>query len=279
MKIEKGCKAFITGAASGIGRSTAIAMGKRGAKLFLTDRNENGLKETVEMISKGGGEVCKYKAFDISQYEAVKAFADEIHKEYGPVDIVMNVAGVALFAQIEDMTHEHWKKVININLWGPIHGIECFVPEMIRAGKGGHLATVASTAGICGLPWHAAYSTTKFGLVGVSEVLRLDLMRHNIGVTVVCPGAVDTPMKQSAELIGINRESKYIKKKLKQFSEHAVTPERVAELMIRGVEKNKFLVITSTDIKIMYFLKKKCFPLYHLILKKVSVMMNRAREA
>ncbi len=278
MKIQKDCKVFITGAASGIGRSTAIAMGKLGSRLFLTDRNEKGLEETVDIISKNGGEVCKYKAFDISKYEDVKGFADETHKEFGAMDIIMNIAGISVFALVEDMTHEHWRKVINVNLWGPIHGIECFVPEMVRAGNGGHVVTVASAAGLTGAPWHAAYSTSKWGCVGVSEVLRYDLMQHDIGVTVVCPGAVETPLKQTVEILAVNRESNYIKEHEKKFSQHAVSPERVAELIVRAVEKNKFLVFTSFDIWLLYFLKRKCFPLYHLVLKKISKLMNKMKE-
>ncbi len=146
MEIQ-GSKALITGAAGGIGRATAIAMARSGARLFLTDINQKGLEETSHMISRDGGEVCKFKAFDISKYEDVKAFSDEIHRDFGPLDILVNVAGIALFAQLEDMSHDHWKKVIAVNLWGVIHGIECFVPEMISARRG-HVVSVSSTAGI-----------------------------------------------------------------------------------------------------------------------------------
>jgi short-subunit dehydrogenase len=98
------------------------------------------------------------------------------------------------------MRHSDWEKVINVNLWGVIHGIECFVPEMIRAGKGGHIVSVSSTAGLIGLPWHAVYAGTKHALVGISEVLRYDLKKHGIGVSVVCPEAVYTGLVQSAEI-------------------------------------------------------------------------------
>jgi len=170
MKITKGTRAFLTGAGSGIGRASAIELAELGCELFLTDINARGLEETRGMISDKPGRVCKSRAFDIRDLSAVKAFADEIHQEFGPMDIVMNIAGIALFAQIEDMTHQHWEKVIGVNLWGPIHCIECFLPEMIRVKKG-HLVNVASIAGLTGAPWHAAYSTSKWGLAGLSEVL------------------------------------------------------------------------------------------------------------
>lgn len=276
MKIQPGHKVFITGAASGIGRSTAVAMGERGCRLFLMDINGPGLEETARMISKLGGEVGAYRAFDISRYEAVRAFADEVHSKFGPMDIVINNAGIALYALIEDMTHAHWQKVINVNLWGPIHGIECFLPEMIRAKKG-HIVNVSSVAGLIGAPLHAAYSSAKFGLVGLSEVLHYDLMQHNIGVTVVCPGAVETPLKNTVEFLGMDPNSRRVKKLKEGFSRHAVTPERVAGLIIDAVENNRFLVITSFDIKLAYFFKRYFPPVYRYVLLRISRMLNRVR--
>jgi len=271
MKIKPGMKVFITGAASGIGRATAIAFGKLGSRLFLTDRNEAGLKETVKLISPPG-EVARFKSFDISSYEAVKAFADEIHPEFGPMDIIVNNAGIALYALVEDMTHEHWRKIINVNLWGPIHGIECFLPEMIKAHNG-HLVTVSSTSGLIGLPLHAAYAGTKFGLVGISEVLRYDLMMHNIGVTVVCPGAVDTPLQNTVEILGVDPNDPELKAMKEKFSRRTVTPERVADLIVRAVEKKQFLVITSFDIKLLYLFKRFCFPVYHFIMIRLTKLL------
>jgi len=276
MKIEKGAKIFITGAASGIGRSVAIAMSALGCRLFLTDINGKGLEETVAMISKRSGEVCRFQALDVSSYEEVKAFADEIHKNSGPMDIVMNVAGIALFALIEDMTHNHWQKVIAINLWGPIHIIECFVPEMIRAKKG-QIVNVASVAGLMGPPWHAAYSASKAGLVGMSEVLRLDLRQHNIGVTVVCPGGVDTPLKNTVEILGVDNRGEYVKELKQRFAKHAISPDKVAEQIIAAIRKNKFMVITSGDVKFAYLCKHYFPPLYNLILNHISRLMNAGR--
>jgi NAD(P)-dependent dehydrogenase (short-subunit alcohol dehydrogenase family) len=200
MDILTGEKVFITGAASGIGRSTAVAMAKAGGRLFLTDINQEGINQTCKLIKIAGGEVCLVRAFNVADYQAMTVFAQEVHAGYGALDILVNVAGIALFSQVEDMRHSDWEKVINVNLWGVIHGIECFVPEMIRAGKGGHIVSVSSTAGLIGLPWHAVYAGTKHALVGISEVLRYDLKKHGIGVSVVCPEAVYTGLVQSAEI-------------------------------------------------------------------------------
>ena len=255
MKILPGANVCITGAASGIGRATAIAMAGLGVRLFLIDINADGLKETCRLVSDIGGTVCFHKVFDISLYAEVEKFAGEIHRDFGPMDILINNAGIALFALVEDMAHEHWQKVINTNLWGPIHGIECFLKEMIKAKKG-HVVNISSTAGLTGAPWHAAYATAKWGLVGLSEVLRYDLAQHNIGVTVICPGAVNTSMKHSVEILAVDKESTSVQEIVRRFEKHAISPQRAAEIILDAIQKDKFLVITSSDIKLLYFFKR-----------------------
>src|SRR5512136_455543 len=112
MRDLSGKKVFITGAASGIGRSTAISLGALGCRLFLTDINEDGLKKTAEMISNAGGEICMAKAFNVADYQVMSEFAKEMHRGFGSLDILINVAGIALFSQIEDMQHNDWEKII-----------------------------------------------------------------------------------------------------------------------------------------------------------------------
>jgi len=276
MEITEGTKVFVTGAASGIGRSTTFALATMGCRLFLTDRNEKGLQETAEMVSESGGEVCLVRALDVSNYEDVKAFAEEIHGDFGPVDIVMNVAGIALFALLEDMTYSHWKKIIDVNLLGPIHTIQCFVPEMIRAKKG-HVVNVSSLAGLIGLPWHAAYCASKAGLVRMSEVMRTDLKQHHVGVTVVCPGGVDTPIKHTVEILGVELSPGRVSELKERFAHHAITPERVASQIINAVRKNKYMVITSPRARFFYFCKHHFPPLFYYVLDHISDFMNSIR--
>ncbi len=269
MKITKDTKVLITGAASGIGRATAMLLAERGCRLFLTDINRAGLAETGDRIEEEGLAAPFSRVLDITDWAAVQQLAADIHQQAGPLDILMNIAGVALFARLEDMSHEHWQKVININLWGPLHGMECFLPEMIRANRG-HVVNVASIAGLAGFPWHGAYSASKFGLVGLSEVLRHDLRHHNLGVTVICPGAVNTEMVDTTEIVGMEKASPEVQKFVRRFEKHALSPEAVAEKIVRGVEAEKFLVLTSPDIKLIYFLKRYAPFLYNWILRFAS---------
>jgi len=274
MEIKKGTRVFITGAASGMGMAAAIKCADLGAELFLTDANGEGLDKTAALIKESGGDLKESRALDIRDYEAVKNFADHIVDTYGPVEVLMNIAGIALFARPEDTDHERWKRVIDTNLWGPIHGVECFLPGMVRQGRG-HIVTVSSAAALIGWPWHVAYSTTKFGVLGMSEVLKIDMKKHNIGITVVCPGAVNTAMVQSTEIMGLDREEGEVKRYIDRFQKHAISPEDVADMIVEGVRKNRFLVITSFDIKLLYFLKKFFPPAYRLALGYMSKEFER----
>jgi NAD(P)-dependent dehydrogenase (short-subunit alcohol dehydrogenase family) len=270
----------LTGAASGIGRATALKLAADGAELFLTDVNAEGLAETVADARALGAKVSAHRALDISDYEQVAAFAADIHSSIGgttpALDVVMNIAGVSAWGTVSHLSHRHWEKMVSINLMGPIHVIETFVPPMVAAGRGGHLVNVSSAAGLVALPWHAAYSASKYGLRGVSEVLRFDLARHGIGVSVVVPGAVKTPLVQTVEIVGVDREHPQVRKWIDRFSGHAVSPELVADKIIRGVARNRYLVYTSTDIRALYAFKRIAWWPYSIAMRRVNVMFTRA---
>lgn len=272
----RGRRCLITGAASGIGRSTALASAARGAEVFLTDIDAPGLERVVEEVGAQGGTAKYARPADVADHDAVVAMADEIHAAHGSMDVVMNIAGVSTWGTIDRLEHRHWQKMIDVNLMGPISVLECFLPPMIEAGRGGHVVNVSSAAGLFGLPWHAAYSASKFGLRGVSEVLRFDLRPHDIGVSLVCPGAVKTPLVGTVEIVGVDRDSPPIKKLVERFEGHAVSPERVAEVIVRGIEKNRFMVYSSLDIRFGHWVQRKFAPPYELAMRLFGRELNRA---
>ncbi|MEU7140531.1 SDR family oxidoreductase [Nocardia sp. NPDC046473] len=272
-------KVLITGAASGIGRSTALAAAAAGAELVLTDINATGLDATVADIRSAGGVVLITEAFDITDYDAVTAFAEKVHAEHGSLDVVMNVAGTSAWGTVENLEHKHWRRMVDVNLMGPIHVIENFVPPMVRAGKGGSLVNVSSAAGLLALPWHAAYSASKYGIRGVSEVLRFDLDQHGISVHLVVPGAVDTPLVHSVELVGVDRESPRIQRLTKSFTKHAVSPDHVAASILRGVTRNRFLIYTSFDIRFGYWWARKFALPYEIVMRRASARFSRLLAA
>jgi len=144
------------------------------------------------------------------------------------------------------------------------------VPAMIEAGRGGHVVNVSSAAGLFGLPWHAAYSAAKFGLRGVSEVLRFDLRRHGIGVTLVCPGAVNTGLVETVQIVGVDRGSPPIQALTRNFRKRAVTPEQAAAAILAGVRDDRYLVFTSNDIRVLYWIQRLAGPLYELAMRRLN---------
>jgi NAD(P)-dependent dehydrogenase (short-subunit alcohol dehydrogenase family) len=272
----RGKRCLITGAASGIGRATAIAAASHGAELFLTDRNGEGLEQVAAEIRDGGGTVAHFATVDLVDHEAVVAFAAEVRALAPSMDVVMNIAGISTWGRIEQLEHEHWRRTIEINLMGPISILECFVPPVIEAGRGGHVVNVASVAGLFGLPWHAPYSASKFGLRGVSEVLRFDLRKHGIGVSLICPGAVKTPLVGTVEIVGVDRSSPQMRRLVALFERRAVTPEKVAERILEAVEHNRYMVFTSPDGRFLHWLQRHFEPAYRLVMRLFNRGLDRA---
>ena len=183
-----------------------------------------------------GAEVPEHRALDIADYDEVAAFAADIHTPTtAAMDVVMNVAGISAWGTVEHLTHRHWQPMIDVNLMGPIHVIETFVPPMMAAGRGGQLVNVSSAAGLVALPWHAAYSASKFGLRGLSEVLRFDLDRHASGCRWWCRARSRRRWSTPCEIAGVDREHPTVQRLVRLFAGHAVSPEKVAEKILAGV--------------------------------------------
>ena len=270
---------FLTGAASGIGRATALAAATQGAELFLTDLGTASLDQVVAEVRDAGGRVAFAEPVDVSDYEAVRTLAAEIHDTHGSMDVVMNIAGISTWGTIDRLEHRHWRRTVDIDLMGPIHVMECFVPPMIEAGRGGQLVNVSSAAGLFGLPWHAPYSAAKFGLRGVSEVLRFDLAQHGIDVTLVCPGAVDTPLVGTVDIVGLDRETPEVRELIGKFQRHAVTPEQAADAILRGMRSRRHIAYTSRDIAFGHWWQRKFAPAYNVAMwymnRRVSKVAQR----
>lgn len=268
---------FITGAASGIGKAVALQLAQYGSQLILTDIRADALEQTVDFIRSENGKVLKYKAFDISDYEAVRAFAEEVQAEYGAMDILMNIAGIAIWGAIDKMQHEEWKKVIDVNLMGPIHVIESFAPKMMEK-KSGHIVNVSSAAGIFPLPWHGAYSASKYGLRGLSDVMRHDLKRHHVYTHLVCPGAVDTGLVQDIKISGINTNDDKMQQLKGQFQKYAISPEQAAAAILKGVQKKRYYIYTSQDIRLGFWGQQKFNSIYILVMQKMNDIFQNILE-
>ena len=274
-----GKQVLVTGAASGIGRAVAEQAADRGAVLHLTDVQPERLAEVADAIRARGGTVGTAEVADVSDHQQVRRLAAHVTAQAGAMDVVLNVAGLAIWGTVRSLEPEHWQRLVDVNLMGPIHVIEEFVPPMIDAGRGGQLVNVSSAAGIIAMPWHAAYSATKFGLRGVSEVLRYDLRKHRIGVSLVCPGGVDTGLVETIRIAGIDHQSKAFVRARRHFQKRAVSPEQAATAIWKGALRNRYWVYTSPDIRLVHWLQRYFPPGYAAAMRVFNCGANRVLPA
>ena len=204
MDTLNGKGAVVTGGASGIGLATAKVLASKGAKVVLADIEQDALDRAVREVQAQGAEahgvVC-----DVRSLEAVQAMADAAFDALGKVHVVFNNAGIAVGGPILDMTHDDWRWTIDVDLWGPIHGVEAFLPRIVEQGEGGHILFTASFAGLVPNSGLGPYCVAKYGVVALAEVLYRELREHEIGVSVLCPMRVGTNIGNSER----NRQADY----------------------------------------------------------------------
>ncbi len=245
----------VTGAGSGIGRATALALAERGANLAICDVDDVGLAETADRIKALGREVFS-QTVDVAQADAMQAFSQATRSALGRVDIVVNNAGIGVAGLFVDVPLEAWTKILGINISGVIHGCHAFLPGMIEADAGGHIVNIASMAGYCQAPGMTAYGTTKFGVLGFSECLRAELSLHGIGVTAVCPGVINTAIVRTSKMYGLNEDPELREQGIRAFERRNYSPERVAQKILRAVQKNRGVAPISPEAWAGYWVKR-----------------------
>ena len=200
METFEGRAAVITGGASGIGFACAQEFTRRGARVVLADIDQSALDQAVEQLRSGGAEAHGVTC-DVTKLDSVERLADEAFRLLGGVNLVFNNAGIAYAGPISDVTHGDWRWVIDVDLWGPIHGVEAFLPRLIEQGGDRHIMFTSSFAGMVGNAGLGPYSVAKFGVVALAEGLARELKGAGIGVSVLCPMIVDTPLIANSERI------------------------------------------------------------------------------
>jgi short-subunit dehydrogenase len=260
MKDLKGRVAMVTGASSGIGRATALAFADEGCDVVVCARRKAELEELAEQIRAKGRRALAVPT-DVSKEEEVKALAEISFAEFGKVDIAMSNAGTAVMGQTYKLDSSHWKKVLDVNLWGAIHTLIYFIPPMV-ARREGHLVVTASGMGLVAAPYAATYATSKFALVGLTECLRAELAVHNVGVTTLCPAVVKTAIFEQSELIGFQDKLRFMLNYTGGMS-----PERFARKVIKGIKENKGLMPISVLTHVTHNMKRFAPALYYKQLK------------
>lgn len=235
-------RAFITGAASGFGRAVALDLAARRGRLVLSDIDEDGLRETAELVERRGGEArtIRCDVRDPDQVEAQAALADEA---FGGVDIGVNNAGVAVAGPVGDVSLEDWKWQIDINLWGVIYGCHALVPRM-KAQKSGWILNVASAAGIISAPTMGPYNVSKAGVIALTETLAGELP---VGVTAsaLCPTFFRTNIHASARTTMPHMQ----KQTAKLVTDSKWSAEQIAEIALDRLERGQLYIIPQRDAR------------------------------
>jgi NAD(P)-dependent dehydrogenase (short-subunit alcohol dehydrogenase family) len=196
----EGRGAVITGGASGIGLATATEFARRGARVVVADVDKPALEQAVARLQGEGfdahGVMC-----DVRHIEEMVHLADEAFRLLGQVDIVFSNAGIVVAGPLAQMTHDDWRWVIDIDLWGSIHAVEAFLPRLLEQGTGGHMAFTASFAGLVPNAGLGAYGVAKYGVVALAETLAREVRDNGVGVSVLCPMVVETQLVSNSERI------------------------------------------------------------------------------
>ena len=250
MKID-GAKAIVTGGSSGIGLATAELLAANGADVGLVARDRERLERAAERVRaarRSESQQIWTASCDVSDFEAIHAVVDRFESEVGPCDLLVNCAGIFLPAYFETMPIEWFRDHLDIDVLGVIYACRAVVPRMSARGSG-HIVNVASMAGLIGIFGYTAYSTAKYAVVGFSEVLRSEMKPVGVGVTLVCPPDVDTP--------GLATERSLRPAETDQICGNvaAMHPDMVARALIRGVERDKYLVIPDVTSRLYRVLR------------------------
>ncbi|WP_290519041.1 SDR family oxidoreductase [Alcanivorax sp.] len=252
---DSGKRVVVTGAGSGIGRETALAFGRRGALVLCTDINAEAAASTASIIIREGGDALSRKC-DVSNTRSMEALANYVEKELGAPDILINNAGIGLSGSLLDTSVKDWQQVLGVNLWGVIHGCRLFARQMVDNGKAGHIVNVASAAAFLPSRMLPAYATSKSAVLMFSECLRAEMAEHNIGVSAICPGIIDTPITRSTRFVGVADEEQSRRREdaAKLYQRRAYTPDRVAQAIVEAVQSNRAVVPVSPEARGMQWL-------------------------
>ncbi|MEU3278279.1 SDR family oxidoreductase [Streptomyces antibioticus] len=249
---------LVTGAGSGIGRATAFAFAESGARVIAVDRDAESAARTAELSRLIGAPEAWAETVDVSDEQEMEKLAAKVHSEYGVLDVLVNNAGIGMSGSFFDTTSDDWRRVLDVNLWGVIHGCRLFGRRMAERGQGGHIVNTASAAAYQPSRALPAYSTSKAAVLMLSECLRAELAGQGIGVTAICPGIVNTNITSTATFVGVDptEEKRRQNRSERLYGMRNYPPEKVAEAILRSVVRNEAVVPVTPEARGVHVLAR-----------------------
>ena len=260
--------AVVTGAGSGIGQALAIELGRSGAHVAISDVDTEGLAVTEKRLKDIGVHV-KSDRLDVTEREAFLLYADAVAEHFGKVNQIYNNAGIAFTGDIEVSQFKDIERVMDVDYWGVVNGTKAFLPHLIASGDG-HVVNLSSLFGLVSMPGQSIYNASKYAVRGLSEALREEMLiaGHNVGVTVVHPGGIKTAIARNSRVSAKEDQAataKFFDEKLAKM-----TPERAAEIIVRGIEKDQARVLVGMDAHALHWFAKLSGSRYQDVVAKVS---------
>lgn len=270
MKTLTGKVVAITGAGAGIGRALAEEFAAKGSRLALSDVDLDAVAETATLCKRHGVEVASYH-LDVADRAAVIDHADEIVRAFGAVNVIINNAGVALFAELHEASWEQLDRLFGINVEGVVNGTKAFLPHLIASGDG-HVVNVSSEFGLVGMPTQTAYCASKFFVRGLTEALRADMRvgGHPVGVTTVHPGVVNTDLAAHGEVSG-RHDQAAMNAFVRRWAR--TKPHHVARKVVAAVQHDRARVLVGPDAYLLETLSRVLGPHYQPITSRALFVL------
>jgi NAD(P)-dependent dehydrogenase (short-subunit alcohol dehydrogenase family) len=267
-----GKMAFVTGGASGIGAALATELAANGAEVWIADRQVGPAEELARRLKSGGGNAHAIE-LDVRKYPSFEGAVAEAVQQSGRIDYLFNNAGIGVGGEVDSYTLDDWNDVFDVNLRGVVHGIQAAYPTMIEQHSG-HIVNTASMAGLLTTVGQASYAASKHAVVALSKTLRLEAARHGVQVSVLCPGAIRTPILTGGQF-GRNTVSET---ELLKMSEavRPMAPELFAQRALRAVLRGDAIIVVPTWWKALWYLERLSPA---LSMRAAKVMLKRIRAA
>jgi NAD(P)-dependent dehydrogenase (short-subunit alcohol dehydrogenase family) len=273
MKSFRGKVAAITGAGSGMGRSLAVTLARRGCEVAISDIDERSLAETAGLV-KGMADVrVTRRRLDVADRDAVYAWADEVVRDHGGCNLIFNNAGVSYAATVEGANDHDFERIMAIDFWGVVHGTRAFLPHLKASGDG-HVVNTSSVFGLLAAPGQCTYNSAKFAVRGFTEALRIELEITGapVGASCVHPGGIKTNIARASKMdpsmhaLGIDDLAAASRRFERSFR---TTADEAAEIILRGVEKNARRILVGTDAHIIDLFQRLIPSHYHGVVARL----------